>query len=119
MKIEGQCLRERLADAKALGTELGRKTLEAFEFAQNAAECWTVSGTDARRAILSRALLKRSLIAISLETTKRKPFDVLVEGPALEKSRGDKTAIGLFLAGVRGWEGGLQRRLDDATPNAT
>ncbi len=28
-------------------------------------------------------------------------------------SRGDKTAIELFVAGVRGWEAGLRRRLDD------
>jgi len=27
--------------------------------------------------------------------------------------RGDKTAIELFLAGVRDWEAGLRRRLDD------
>jgi hypothetical protein len=28
-------------------------------------------------------------------------------------SRGDKTAIELFLAGIRGWEAGLRRRMDD------
>jgi hypothetical protein len=37
----------------------------------------------------------------------RKPFDVLVEGLVSEKSRGDKTAIELFLVGVRGWETGM------------
>ena len=31
----------------------------------------------------------------------RKPFDVLAEGLLSENSRGDKTAIELFLAGVR------------------
>jgi len=31
----------------------------------------------------------------------------------LQRSRGDKTAIELFLAGVWGWEAGLLRRLDD------
>jgi hypothetical protein len=30
-----------------------------------------------------------------------KPFDVLAEGLVSQKSRGDKTAIELFLAGVR------------------
>jgi hypothetical protein len=31
----------------------------------------------------------------------------------LWKNRGDRTAIELFLAGVRGWEGHLRQRLDD------
>jgi len=43
-----------------------------------------------RRAIPARLLLKRSLSATSLETTKRKPFDVLAEGPILDQSRGDR-----------------------------
>ena len=33
----------------------------------------------------------------------RKPFDVPIEGLDLKNSRGDKTAVELFLAGVRGW----------------
>ena len=28
-------------------------------------------------------------------------------------SRGDKTAIDLFLSGAGGWEAGLRRRIDD------
>ena len=31
-------------------------------------------------------------------------------------SRGDKTAIELFLTGLSGWDAGLRRRLDDAKP---
>jgi hypothetical protein len=42
----------------------------------------------------------------------RKPFDILAEGLSSENSRGDKTAIELFIAGVRGWEAGWQRRMD-------
>ena len=34
-------------------------------------------------------------------------------------SRDNKTAIELFLAGVRGWESVLQRRLDNAKPKET
>ena len=30
----------------------------------------------------------------------------------LRNSRGDKTAIELFLDGIRNWEGGLRRKLD-------
>jgi hypothetical protein len=39
----------------------------------------------------------------------RKPFDVLAEGLLLKNSRGEKTAIELFIAGVRGWESNLWR----------
>jgi hypothetical protein len=41
------------------------------------------------------------------------PFDLLAEGLLSKKSRGDKTAIELFVAGVGGWEAGLRRRMDD------
>ncbi|MFQ5590606.1 MAG: hypothetical protein ACE5HE_05545, partial [Phycisphaerae bacterium] len=83
-------LRDRVADAKAPGEEVGQHVLAIFDFAQDAAGTWTVSGTDARRAILARVLLKRSLSAVSLVTTKRKPFDVLAEGPFLDETRGDR-----------------------------
>jgi hypothetical protein len=45
----------------------------------------------------------------------RKPFDVLAEGLLLKNSRDDKTAIELFLAGIRGREAGLRRRIDDGS----
>jgi hypothetical protein len=48
----------------------------------------------------------------------RKPFDVLAEGLLMENSRGDKTAIELFIAGVRGWEGGIRLRLIDGTSSS-
>jgi hypothetical protein len=31
----------------------------------------------------------------------------------LQCSRGDKTAIELFIAGIRGWEAKLRRSMDD------
>jgi hypothetical protein len=37
----------------------------------------------------------------------RKPFDIFAERLDFKKSRGDWTAIELFLAGIRGWEAGL------------
>jgi len=46
----------------------------------------------------------------------RKPFDILAEGLSSENSRGDKTAIELFMAGIRGWEAALRRRLEDEKP---
>jgi hypothetical protein len=33
-----------------------------------------------------------------------------------QKNRDDKTAIELFLAGIRGWEAGLRRRMGDVSP---
>jgi hypothetical protein len=41
----------------------------------------------------------------------RRPFNALAEGLVSENSRGDKTAIELFLAGIQGWETGLRRRI--------
>jgi hypothetical protein len=33
------------------------------------------------------------------------------------KSRGDKTPIELFIAGIREWKAGVRRRLDDGKSN--
>lgn len=65
------------------------QAVEAFDLAQTAAERWRVSTKEERRAILEAVLLNRTLNATSLVTTKRKPFDVLAEGPILKQSRGN------------------------------
>jgi hypothetical protein len=44
----------------------------------------------------------------------RQPFDVLIEGLQLSKSRGDWTAIELFVAGVRGWGSWRWRQLENS-----
>ena len=44
-------------------------------------------------------------------TETRKPFDVGAERPSIPFSRGDKTAIELFLVGVLGWEARLRHLL--------
>jgi hypothetical protein len=41
----------------------------------------------------------------------KKPLNVLAEGLLVSSSRGDKTAIELFLGGIRGWEADLRRRV--------
>ena len=46
---------------------------------------------------------------VTLVPQIRKPFNVLAGGLISEKTRGDKTPLELFLAGVRSWAGGLQR----------
>ncbi|MEE4210610.1 MAG: hypothetical protein V2I43_15255, partial [Parvularcula sp.] len=44
-------------------------------------------------ALLRRVLLKRSLSATSLVTTKKRPFDVFAEGPKFDQSRGSLHGI--------------------------
>jgi hypothetical protein len=39
----------------------------------------------------------------------RKPFGIPAEGLFSEKSRGDKTPLELFLAGIASWDTGLRR----------
>jgi hypothetical protein len=46
------------------------------------------------------------------------PFDGFAERLEIKNSRGDKTAIELFVAGVRHWEAGVRRRLDDGKSKA-
>jgi hypothetical protein len=48
----------------------------------------------------------------------RRPFNALAEGLVSENSRGDKTAIELFIAGIRSWEAGLRQCLNDGTTPA-
>jgi hypothetical protein len=43
----------------------------------------------------------------------RKPFDVLAEGLISKTSGEDRTAIELFVAGVRGWEAAIRHRLEE------
>jgi hypothetical protein len=50
---------------------------------------------------------------VTLVPQIRKPFNVLAGGLISEKSRGDKTAIELFLTGIWGWEAGLRRKLEN------
>lgn len=66
------------------------QAVEAFDLAQSAADRWRISNKDERRALLDAVLLNKTLNATSLVTTKRKPFDVLAEGPIIKLSRGDR-----------------------------
>jgi len=36
----------------------------------------------------------------------------------LQRNRDNKTAIEIFLGGLRGWEAGLRRRMDDGKPDS-
>jgi hypothetical protein len=46
----------------------------------------------------------------------KKPFDVLAEGLVSKNNRGAWTPLELFIAGLRGWEARLQRRIDNGMP---
>lgn len=89
-KAEIKKVEETLQTNTAYSPTLIQEAIKVFDLAQTAVERWTVSDNAERREILDSILLKRSLSATSLVTTKRKPFDVLAEGPILRESRGDK-----------------------------
>ena len=89
----------------------GEKAMALFDWTQQAAEMWRGSNNTIRREILDLVCLNRTLGDVSLELVKRKPFDVFAERLNLKNSRDNKTPLELFLAGVRGWEAGLRRRV--------
>ena len=64
----------------------GQAAVAMFDWTQNAAQIWRGSNNHDRRAILETVCLNRAVGPVSLALTKRKPFDVLAEGPFLKKS---------------------------------
>ncbi len=63
--------------------------LALFDWTQNAAEIWRGSNNRVRREILDAVCLNRTLTDVTLDATKRKPFDVFAKGLEIENSRGD------------------------------
>ena len=63
-------------------------------------------------------MIELRLEGASLVPTMIKPFDVLAEGLDHPKSRGDWTPLELLIAGVREWEPGSLRQLEDGKPKA-
>jgi hypothetical protein len=53
------------------------------------------------------------LDGVALCPERRKPFNPSTEELPLEKIRGDKTAIELFLREIRGLEAGVRRKTED------
>ena len=49
---------------------------------------------------------------VKFKSRQRSPSQPLAEF-VVKKSRGDKTAVELFIGGIRGWEGDLRRRISD------
>ena len=46
--------------------------------------------------------------AVTSIATIRNPFDMLAEGLLVSSSRGDKTWLELFFAGLRSWNGSIK-----------
>lgn len=63
--------------------------LAVFDFSQNAAEIWRGSKMPEKREILESLSLNRTVGHLTLDLTKRKPFDVLAERPEVQLSRDD------------------------------
>lgn len=82
-----------------------------LEFSQKKPEIRRSSTMLEKRRILEVVRLNRVLGHVTLEPQKRKPLDELAKRPSIQSSRGDKTPLERFIAGVRGWEAGLRRRL--------
>jgi hypothetical protein len=94
---------DRSHDEKA---ELASKV---FELSQTLRQKWVTADYAAKRRILGIVFLNCRLEDATLVPTMRKPFDVVAEGLTSQQSRGDKTAIELFIAGVGVWEAHLQQ----------
>ena len=85
--------------------------VKAFELSQNLRAKWFEADYPAKRRILEIICLNWTLDGVTLVPTMRKPFDMLAEGLVWKISRGDKTAIELFIAGVWGWDFEMGLRL--------
>jgi hypothetical protein len=90
--------------------EQAEAAIKVCKLLQSLQEKWSAADHAAKRQILSIVLLKFSLNDLSLFCEMRKPFALLREGLLVSSSRVDKTAIELFIVGVRGWEAGLPRQ---------
>lgn len=86
---EGATLEERIGKVGDTPADAGEMAVKLFDWTQNADEFWSRSKIPIRREILSAVSLNRTLSDVSLIIEKRKPFDILAEGPFLKQSRGD------------------------------
>jgi len=104
-------LRDRLSSIKPqldvldrFHDETAELAAEVFELSQTLQNTWLSADGATKRRMLEILCLNCTLDGVSAVFTMRKPFDVLIEGLDLSKSRGDSTPIELFLEGVRAWE---------------
>ena len=84
LKAEEADLAERLATGAGTDADAAKGALAAFDFSQQAVEMWHGSNFEVRREILDCLCSNRLLTDVTLSLIRRKPFDVLVEGPFLK-----------------------------------
>ncbi len=78
---------DRLSTAKP---DQGKLALKLFDFSQKAGEVYKSSKSEVRRQILTMVTSNRTLDVGSLCLKKRRPFDLLIEGPSTFFGRTDK-----------------------------
>jgi hypothetical protein len=64
--------------------------------------------------LLQIIFLNLTLDGVAFCPERRKPFDLSTEELPLEKIRGDKAAIELFMSCIRGWEGDVRKQFDQS-----
>ena len=89
---------EQLSVAKP---DQGKLALKLFDFSQKAGEVYKSSKSDVRRQILTMVTSNRTIDVGSLCLTKRRPFDLLIEGPSASFGRTDKIRTCAQLAASR------------------
>lgn len=78
-------------DACDLGRhEQADLAVKAFELSQSLTEKWVAADIDAKRRILEILWLNCTLVDVSLVPEWRKPFDLLIEGLPIGKSRAER-----------------------------
>jgi hypothetical protein len=88
-----------------LDSDQGEAALAVFDWCQNAYTVWRGSNMAQKREILESVSLNRTLSAATLDVTKRKPFDLLAEGPFSKTSRGERIRTSDLLNPIPSIEG--------------
>lgn len=86
--------------------------VKAFELSQSLKDNWVKSKLTTRRQLLQIIGLNWQLDGVTLIPTIRNPFNLSIEGLVLNNSRGERTSIELFLAGLAGWDSRMWRLTD-------
>ncbi|MEZ6071170.1 MAG: recombinase family protein [Pirellulales bacterium] len=90
LKVEQAKVDEALMQLGDVDPASAESLLALFDWTQDAAEIWLGSNIRTKGEIIESVCLNHTLTDVTLDTTKRKPFDVLAEGLTLQNSRGDR-----------------------------
>jgi len=90
LKCEAAEVERSLEEQAEMDPAADRAALTVFDFMQEAATRWAGSKAPERRAILESVCLNRTVSDVSLDLTKRKPFDLFAEGSLCPSNRGER-----------------------------